>query len=72
MTEWKLQEKETDGSQFPHLKKFFVSQSPGSVLETKDIAQDWLKVFPVTFFNKGIQKPVHQNKCLNLCGTCME
>lgn len=71
MTELKLQKK-TGGSQFLHLKKFFVNHSPSSALETKDIAQDWLKGFQLTFCNKGVQKPIHQYKCLNLCGNCME
>lgn len=74
MTEWKLQKKKGGGggSQFLRLKKFLVNHSPRSVLETKDVAQDYLKGFQVTFFNKGVQKPVHQYKCLNLCGNCME
>jgi hypothetical protein len=58
MTELKLQKK-TGGSQFLHLKKFLVNHSPRIVLETKDIAQDWLKGFQLTFCNKGVPKPVH-------------
>jgi hypothetical protein len=61
-----------DGSQFQHLKKCLVSQSWKRAQETKDIAQNCLKGWPVTFFSKGVQKPVHQCKCLNLCGNCGE
>jgi len=58
---------------FPNMKTWFATQRFDDDVELQADVNEWLKSQAATFYDDGINKPVHHyDKCLNLNGDYVE